>query len=284
MTLSCAEVRDLAAGFVLGALQPDEDSAVREHLATCQDAHAEVAALGGVVPYLAESLEPVEPPAGLRARLLAAAAAERPAESAEGVHVGAQEPAGASEPVAFPSPGEREARQALRGPGWGTWALRLAAVFVIAALGTWNIQLQARLSGVSDDLAAAQAYQAGVAAVLEVATRSGAQTAFLAAADPATTAAGVAAAAPDGTVVLAMHDLARTTGNQVYEAWVIIGEAAPVPLGGFTVGAGGTGTFHASTGLAQPGAILALTLEPAPGATTPTLPVLTLGSLAVAGT
>ncbi|HEX5589656.1 MAG TPA: zf-HC2 domain-containing protein, partial [Candidatus Limnocylindrales bacterium] len=62
MTMSCDDVRDLAAGFVLGALTPDEAAAVRAHLATCPEAHEEIAELGGVVPYLAESLEPVEPP------------------------------------------------------------------------------------------------------------------------------------------------------------------------------------------------------------------------------
>ena len=41
--------------------------------------------------------------------------------------------------------------------------------------------------------------------------------------------------------------------------------------------------FRGSTALATSGAIVALTLEPAPGATTPTLPVLTLGTI-VGGT
>jgi anti-sigma-K factor RskA len=76
-----------------------------------------------------------------------------------------------------------------------------------------------------------------------------------------------------------MHDLVPTTGTQVYEAWVIVGEAAPVPLGGFMVGSAGTGVFNGSTALAEPGALLALTLEPGPGATTPTVPVLTIGTL-----
>ena len=79
---------------------------------------------------------------------------------------------------------------------------------------------------------------------------------------------------------MTMHDLAPTTGSQVYEAWVIVGDAAPVPLGGFQVAASGTGVFQGSTALAAPGAILALTLEAGPGATTPTAPVLTVGQLA----
>jgi anti-sigma-K factor RskA len=102
-------------------------------------------------------------------------------------------------------------------------------------------------------------------------------------ADAPTAASGLAATGPDGTVVISMHDLVPTTGTQVYEAWVIVGEAAPVPLGGFRVGAAGTGVFDGSTALAEPGAILALTLEPGPGATTPTAPVLTVGALSDSG-
>ncbi len=266
--MTCDDVRDLAASFVLGALTPGEEAAVRDHLTTCPEEHPEFAELGGVVPYLAASVEPVEPPAALRARILHAAAAERPARPVER----------AVEPIPFPAAAERTARAARSRPA-GSWVMRIAAALALVALGAWNLQLQARLSGVEDDLAAARAYQNGVATVLAVATQAGAQTAFLAAADPGTRATGVAAAGPDGAVVVAMHGLAPTAGAEVYEAWVIVGDAAPVPLGGFTVGADGTGVFRGVTALAGPGAVLALTLEPGPGATTPTLPVLTVGSL-----
>ena len=67
--LSCDEVRDLAAGFVLGALDPAAMHDVRDHLATCPEAHPEMHELGGVVPYLAESVEPVEPPTALGGRI-----------------------------------------------------------------------------------------------------------------------------------------------------------------------------------------------------------------------
>jgi anti-sigma-K factor RskA len=161
----------------------------------------------------------------------------------------------------------------------GTWALGIAAVLAIAVLGAWNVQLQARLAGVQADLDSAAAYQRGIAAVLDVGTRSGAQTAFLASTKPGVKTGGVAAAAPDGTVVMALHDLAPTAGNQVYEAWVIVGQEAPVALGGFTVGSDGNGLLRASTSLAEPGAVLALTLEPLPGATAPAGPIVSAGSL-----
>ena len=75
--LTCDEVREMAGAFVLGALTPADDAAVRAHLASCDDAHAEIDELGGVLPALAESVPVVEPPDRLKARIMTAAAAMR---------------------------------------------------------------------------------------------------------------------------------------------------------------------------------------------------------------
>ena len=64
--LSCDDVRDLAAPFVLGALDADEANAVRAHLASCADPHAEMAELGSVLMVVAESVPQVEPPGSYR--------------------------------------------------------------------------------------------------------------------------------------------------------------------------------------------------------------------------
>ena len=285
MKLTCDEVRDLAAGFVLGSLAAEEAAAVRGHLADCPEAHAEIRALGGVVPYLADTLEPVEPPAGLRERLLQAAAADdaepgqaEPAHVLE-VSVPSAPAPSATTPIPFPAAARRERRAAARSTSLGAWGLRIAAILAIVVLGAWNLQLQSRLSGVQTELDAAQAYQDGVAAVLDVGTRAGAQTAFLAAAKAGLTSTGVAAAAPDGTVVMAVRGLVPTAGSQVYEAWVIVGKNAPVALGGFTVHGDGTGILRSTSTLAKVGAVLALTLEPLPNATAPAGPVVSAGSL-----
>ncbi|MFL5680597.1 MAG: zf-HC2 domain-containing protein [Chloroflexota bacterium] len=76
MTLRCDDVRDLAPVFVLGALEPAGDREVRAHLRTCAEAHDEVETFGGVVPYLNDTVELVEPPAALKSRVLAAVAAQ----------------------------------------------------------------------------------------------------------------------------------------------------------------------------------------------------------------
>jgi hypothetical protein len=64
----------------------------------------------------------------------------------------------------------------------------------------------------------------------------------------------------------------------VYEAWAISGTSAPVPIGGFTVGADGTGALMAGSQQTSLNAVIAITREPGPGATTPTLPIVASGS------
>jgi anti-sigma-K factor RskA len=248
--LTCEEVRDLAAGFVLGALPPDEMEAVRAHLAACPEAHHEVAELGGVVPHLAEAVEPVEPPADLRTRILDAAAADR-----------------SRNVVAFPVPSRPAAPPARRLSA--SWVVAAAAVVAIVVLGVWNVSLQSSIEGLA-------AYREGVEAVLDAAAQPGSQVAVMAPAGEAR-ARGIAAVREDGTVVLAMRDLSPTTGDQVYETWLIADDAAPAPVGGFTVDEDGVATFTSTPGPTGSGTAVALTLEPGPGATVPTLPIVSIG-------
>jgi anti-sigma factor RsiW len=263
MTLTCDEVRDLAAAFVLDALEPDEADAVRAHLATCADAHAEVAELGSIVPLLLEDVPLVEPPDRLKGRIMAAAAADL--ETRRGtppVVVEATASAPVTTPSAFPTAAERETRAAARArPSMGTWALRIAAVLAIALLAGWNLLLQGQLGD-------ARTYEQQVAAVLDVAGRPGSLTAVLTA-EGGSGPAGLAAVSPDGDVRIAMRDLAPTSGTEVYEAWVIGGDGVPVALGSFPVGASGVAFFEGSGLPTEAGIVLALTREPAPGATAP---------------
>lgn len=149
-----------------------------------------------------------------------------------------------------------------------TWLLRIAAVLVIAVLGGWNLLLQ-------NDLSAARSYQQSVAAVLDTAAQPGSLTAVLA--GEGGTGTGLAAVDSGGNVALAIRNLAPTSGAAVYEAWVIASDGVPVPLGGFQVGKNGTASFRASGLPTASGIVLALTLEPGPGATTPTLPIVSKG-------
>lgn len=279
--LTCDEVLDLAAAFVLGALDADEMDAVRGHLTSCAEAHPEFAELGSVVPVLAASVPMVEPPASLKDRLMAAAAADL--EARREADTSSTEASAPVQSIAAPTPigavpdaapvvvmPRRETRTS-----FGGWAMRIAAVLAIVVLGGWNVLLQ-------DRLATAQSYEQAVAAVLDVAGQDGSLTAVLTAeGDGGPT--GLAAVSSTGEVTLAMRDLPATSGGQVYEAWVIASDGVPVPLGDFRVDDAGTALFTGDGLPAEPGIVLALTLEPGPGATAPTLPVVTSGTATAAG-
>jgi hypothetical protein len=264
--IRCSELSDLAPAFVLGALPSEEMATVRAHLAECPEAHAEFEELVSVLPVLLASVEQVEPSEALLGRILDAARADRTR---------------AATPASAPARDIRSAPSLLDRLGLGSsrsrpaWAaLGIAAVLAVVVLGSWNLQLQAS----NQELAA---YQRGVAAVIDAASRPGAQLAVLAASSPSSPAAGIAAIRPDGTVAIAMRGLAPTTGSEVYEAWLVAANAKPVPIGGFEVGGSGSGTLLATNATPSPGVVVALTLEPVPGATAPTLPLIASGAAQV---
>jgi anti-sigma factor RsiW len=267
------ESLELAAAYVLGALEPAEEAAVRNHLATCAESHAEFEALGGVVPSLVEldEFELVEPPASLGARIMAAAAADL-AEHPRDATAPAAAPQAAAPPTSFPTATERAERTERRDrarAGRLDWVLRIAAVVAIVAVGAWGLNLQRQLDQ-------AQRFDRAVAAVIQAGGQPGAKSVVLKSGEGAT-ASGIAAVAADGSVVLAMRDLAATSESQVYEAWVIVGTQAPVAVGGFTVDSGGTAAFTTRPATTPPGAVIALTLESHEGNTAPTLPIVAAG-------
>jgi len=268
--LSCDDVRELAASFVLGALEEDDADTVRAHLAACADSHAEFAELSSVVGVLAETVPLVEPPAALKGRIMAAAAADLAARGGGA----APSPVAVRRPIYFPAEPERRQRAAARA-GRGSWLLSIAAVLAIALLGGWNLLLQGQLS-------AARTYEQSIAAVLDVAGEPGALTAVLTS-EGANGPAGLAAIAGDGSVRIAMRELLATSGTQVYEAWVIAADGVPKALGGFRVGETGVAYFEGGGLPAQEGIVLALSLEPGPGATAPSSPLVSAGTVVGAG-
>ena len=283
--VTCDQARDLAAGYVLGALERSEEAAVRDHIATCAEAHPEFEAYGSVVAGLLDlnDLELVEPPASLGARIMAAAAADLAGRPATAVPAAAERTAPLATRVAGPTPGpipfpsatERESRRERARTSRFDWALRVAAVIAIVAVGGWGLNLQGQLDAV-------RRFDTAVASVIQAAGQAGAKPVVLTAAE-GSTANGIGAVRPDGTVVLAMRDLPATSGSQVYEAWVIVGKDV-LAVGGFTVDPNGTASFTTRAATAPPGAVIALTLEPKEGNTAPQGPVVSSGVALVAPT
>jgi anti-sigma-K factor RskA len=69
-------VTDLAAGYALGALSPDERAMVDAHIAGCEDCRGDLAAMVGLASLLPLACDSVAPPASLKERVLEAAVAE----------------------------------------------------------------------------------------------------------------------------------------------------------------------------------------------------------------
>ncbi|MGH2407032.1 MAG: anti-sigma factor domain-containing protein [Candidatus Limnocylindrales bacterium] len=256
--LTCEHVRDLAAGFVLDALGPTEMDAVRAHLATCAQPHPELAELGGVVPYLAELPEPLEPPAALKGRLMAAIEAEVAAARTAAAPTVPQRPAPISIDV------ERARRRPLFTP---RLALQLAAVLLIAVLGGWDLLLLGQTQAAQQE---AQLLRDAIGA----AGAPGAHVGGVAGTKEQPGASGfVAIAASRGTGYLVVEGLAPAPTGKVYQAWYI--------AGGVPRSAGLMATSDGLAVLALSGAdpveTVALTIEPAGGSVQPTLPIIAAG-------
>lgn len=101
--------REDVAAYLLGALEPEQAGALERHAKDCERCRRELRWLTPAVDVLPESVELVEPPPALRARLLA----EVEADAAARPH---------------------ERRDQSSAPRWRGWLLRPAAGFAVLAL------------------------------------------------------------------------------------------------------------------------------------------------------
>jgi hypothetical protein len=300
MVMTCDRVRELASGFVLGALDPDEMIGVSDHLDSCPELHPEVNEMGGLLPYLAESLEPIEPPAWLRESVIAAAKTDLAAR----VRAGELAARPAAEPVVAPvvapaavsrasvatasptalapqnqAPGKVisfvRARASRRRRVMG-WMVGAAAAVAVLALSSSGLLFQGDFAS----LARAQKAHDQQAKIEYALTLKDTRTAVMAAAD-GSSATGIAALRPTGNVIMTLHGLTATKGDQVYVVWLSSDNGTPVKVGSFTVddsGEGGVEVDNVSTS-----AILWLFVcrEPNGNVTKPTGPMVVSGTVSL---
>lgn len=202
-----AAVDELGAAYALGALEPDEARAVQEHLASCTQPHTEVRSLLGIEQVLAMSVEPVQPSAALRDRVMARI--ERvPQEHA------------AVPPPRRPAPAEPRERG-----GWLDWLsprvarpLAIAAVVALVAVGAWGLNLQSQLAERDRALrAVADAIAAG-------------ETAFRV---EGSAGRGYVVDTPGSGAALVVADLASLPADKIYELWLLDAAGTPVAVGTF---------------------------------------------------
>jgi anti-sigma-K factor RskA len=264
--LSCEEVAELAGLYVLDALEPAERVAFEAHLATCSEAHEEIASLGGVVPALASMADPIDAPADLKSKVMAAYERENAQGPVRPAAVDAPRPAIAT---AVPPPPWRL-------PAWASWGAAIAAVLVIGVVGVWALGVQSRAERVSQ-----RAQQLASAVALLSAPDS--SVAFVRGAGSAVDDEGIrgfAAFPPAGAGYVVMVGLPEASAGKTYQAWYVV-DGQPASAGLMTVDEDGYAVLVG----AQPPAgtnLVAVTVEPAGGSERPTTDPIAAGEVRTA--
>jgi hypothetical protein len=270
-SMNHGEFEELAAGYALGALEPDDEAAFRSHLGGCPACAANVRELEGVAAQLAYAVPPVQAPetvwAGIRREIAKDASADvRPAPDRSA--------------PARPAAG-REGRLPTRRRRSQLLArlAAAAAVVLVAALSVWNLNLRDQNRAYRDRVAA-----------LEQATRlvnepNASRVVLDDAPAPEGAAATVVASTRQDRGVLIVEGLPALQRRRVYELWAVPGgniEQAQKALVFVPLRRQGVQTLEFRAPI-QPGTVFALTEEPGPdGSEKPTSEPLMVGVPATA--
>ena len=244
---------DLAAGHALNALSEADERAYQEALAGNPhwSSHARDAA--DAVAAISATVEPVEPPASIRASLLARITdLPQVGESdLEGTSVDTEDYAAAG-----PAPVEPELEAPTTGrsaaSGWGPrrWFTLAASIVAVLVLGFGAVSIGQQLTR-----------PASVVALEQITTAPDAQSATSTMPDGAVVTAHWSAST--GQSVLVTEGMPALPGDQTYELW-FVRDDTPIAAGIFSTDAAGKATavlqgeFHS-------GDVIAVTVEPAGG-------------------
>ena len=225
------DVHTLSGAYALDALGADEAAEFRRHLSGCSSCCDEVRELRDAAARMG-AVETIEPPAELRARVLAAA--DRTPQFP---------------PVVVPLQ-QRRREAPSRGRRWDKLALAAAGVFLVggAAVGIGQV-LENR--GGPSLTAAEEVFGAEDARTADVATLNG-----------GTLVVGVSSSRHQ--VAIDTSDLPARSGGRVYQLWQLRGERAE------SVEVIEEPGEEAVTALVEDSTVLALTIEPPGGSTEPT--------------
>lgn len=263
------DLRARTADYALGLLGDEERRELEVHLASCEDCTREVAAAMRATGALGLLVDQIDPPAGLRERVLRGVAVP-PASGTGG-----------------PARAERIGPRAA--PAWLALAASLAAI----ALGVYALDLRGRIEALETalrearDAAADQERQ--LVSLRADNARASTVTAILGAGDlrrvdlegaaPAEKAAGRALWSPSRGLVFAATGLPQPPGGRTYQLWIVT-DSAPVSMGLLQPDASG---LASSVSPVPPGVqkvvAVAVTLEPSGGVPAPTGPKVLVGTL-----
>ena len=243
----------LTGAYAVGALDPAELAEFEAHLVDCPECSAEVRGLLGTAARLA-SAEAVEPPARLKAAVMAQIATTRQLPPLEAPR--------AEESGEAAAPAEGGVVVPMRRPGW-SWGQK-ALASAAAVLAVVSIGLSALLAQSSSTRQQLDAQQQTITRVL---TASDART--LAGPVEGGGRGAVVVSPSLGTTVFVASQLPAAPTGHTYELWYLGADGNAVPAGTFVPGADGHATT-VLTGAPGQAAAVGMTVEPAGGSPQPT--------------
>ena len=274
------EYRDDLPLYAVGALSKDESKQLERHLAECSECREELQSFRPAASQIAMAVEPEAPPAHLKGKLLARLEGER-----------SRPPV--AEPTAVPPKPPKDQKtdrgEARKPRGWDAWFWVPAfatACLAIVSVALWRedralfreLRQQEHLTA---DLETNQRVLEKARALIDTLTAADAQHITLAAAGAKPQPEAKAVYSPQQhSLVLLAGNLTPLPANKTYELWLLPASgAAPIPAGTFAPDANGSATLVLSQFADGAAAkAFAVTIENAPGASTPTMPIILVGT------
>jgi len=245
--------------YALGSLSGEEQAALEKHLEGCAGCRRELEQLRGDTALLALSTAGPTPPQRARQRLLAAVA---------------REPRGGAVSTPTTVPVRR---------GWGLPLPWLAAVVVaIAAVWFWrqSDQLALRVAQVQRQLEEQQAQLQQAKEVVATLTATDALIVPVAAPNTPPQPQGKAIYVRDKSrLIFVASNMPALPPQKAYELWLIPVQGAPIPAGVFKPDARGSAiVIHPPLPAGLQAKAFAITVEPEGGSSTPTMPIVMVGT------
>jgi Anti-sigma-K factor rskA, C-terminal/Putative zinc-finger len=257
---------DLAL-YALSALEGDDRVELEKHLATCSACRLELEQLRGDGALLALSTTGPRPPARARQRLLDAVAKETPTSVAKGA-------------TEMGHPGVRSDSGRHSWWGWLGWAATAAVLVLAASLWRQNAALKDYLALANTQAAESEREVEELRKIAAPIIEPEAQRITLVAVKTPVQPQGKAFYLRNrSSLVFVATNLPALPPQKAYELWLIPAQGAPIPAGVFKPDAHGSATVVNPPLPARAEAkAFAITVENEAGATSPTMPILMMGT------
>jgi anti-sigma-K factor RskA len=243
--------------YALGCLEGDEKVSLEKHLEECASCRRELEQLRGDAALLALSTSGPRPPAWAQTRLMDAIAKEPwwlgSAAKASGARWWAV---------------------------WG-WAAAVAMIVVVAAVWNQNAKLKssvAQLRGLSEQQRFELEHARHVVDTLTAQDVQRVDVMQVGAKQPPPQGKAIYSRQNNGLIFVASN-LLPLPAKKAYELWIIPAKGAPIPAGVFKPDThGGAVVINPPIPAGVEAKAFAITIEPEAGSTTPTMPIVMLGS------